>query len=156
METLLNDKSVPRTAPPQPSPPPPPLPLPPPPPPPLSQQSSTRYASLDPLLFGDPIGKDGDMLSASERFFMSHSTSVGSQHPFDADSPIMDMPMPMPNDILDDPPLSWELMALGLAEPLPAQEVIDSLYVFCAQWAKEIGRDTYIHIYIYRKRERER
>lgn len=110
---------MPRTA--QPPPPPPP-------PPPQPPASSTRYSILDPLLFGDPTDKDGDLLSASERYFLSHPASVQS-HPFDADSPIMDMPMPMPSDILDDPPLSWELMALGLAEPLPAQEVIDSLYV---------------------------
>lgn len=120
METLLNDKSMPR----------------PPAPPPPSQPSSTHYDSLDPLLFGDPVGKDdssivADMLSTSERYFLGHPTSMQNQHSFDADSPIMDMPMPMPmpSNILDDPPLSWELMALGLGEPLPAQDVIDSLYV---------------------------
>lgn len=126
METLLNDKGMPR----QPQPPPP---------------SSTRYTGttlLDPLLFGGLTKDDGvaDMLSASERYFMGHPTPMDSQHPFQADSPIMDMPMPMPSNILDDPPLSWELMALGLGEPLPAQEVVDSLYVsLCA--ARGRGRE---------------
>lgn len=137
VETLLNDKGMPR----QPQPPPPP--------------PSTRYSNttmLDPVLFGgDPIDKDNDiadMLSASERYFMGQQPpSMQSRHPFEADSPIMDipmpMPMPMPSNILDDPPLSWELMALGLGEPLPAQEIVDSLYVpyiTCARPRGEGGR----------------
>lgn len=149
VETLLNDKGMPRL-PQQPPPPPPP---------------STRYtntAMLDPVLFGgDSIDKDdgiADMLSGSERYFMGQQPpSMQSQHPFEADSPIMDMPMPMPmpmpSNILDDPPLSWELMALGLGEPLPAQEIVDSLYVLyttCARPREGGWRETWLVLTDYR------
>lgn len=71
------------------------------------------------------------MLNASDRYLFgtASSPSLQNQHSFGSDSPIMDIPMPMPSNILDDPPLSWELMAMGLGEPLPSQEVIDALYV---------------------------
>lgn len=115
VETLLNDQSTPKA---------PPLPA-------IISYTGTQL--LDPPLFngGDANlhiqSKDDSMLNASERYLFGNSPSLGTS--FGSDSPIMDIPMPMPSSILDDPPLSWELMAMGLGEPLPAQEVIDALCV---------------------------
>lgn len=68
------------------------------------------------------------MLNASERYYLGGSPVPQSQNSFDSNSPMMDIPMPMSANLLD-PQLPWDMIAMGLEEALPAQEIVDSLYV---------------------------
>jgi hypothetical protein len=66
------------------------------------------------------------MLNMSERYYVGASPGQG---PFDAGSGMLDIPMPVPSNILEEPQLQWDLISMGFEEALPEQSVIDSLYV---------------------------
>lgn len=43
--------------------------------------------------------------------------------------PIDGMEFPGFGGVMDDPTFSWDMIQLGLEEPLPDQDVVDELYV---------------------------
>ncbi|RPB14964.1 hypothetical protein P167DRAFT_552229 [Morchella conica CCBAS932] len=74
---------------------------------------------------GIPNRGDGGMLNMSERYYVGASPGQG---PFDAGSGMLDIPMPVPTNILEEPQLQWDLISMGFEEALPEQSVIDSLH----------------------------
>lgn len=55
--------------------------------------------------------------------------------PGDSPQPVMEDMAFDPNlGMTMDPTFTWEMIGLGLDEPLPPQETIDELYVSCFEW----------------------